>query len=236
MVTKQKGSLIETRNLGRIFYRKNSAPIKALKDVNLEAYNGEFLAIVGRSGSGKTTLLNLLGGLDRPTTGEIRFEGKSLSKLSNRDLALLRRERIGFIFQTFNLLPSLTAFENVESALIHTSMSKNQVHGKVSALLDSLELTGLSGRLPLELSVGQQQKVAIARAIVKDPTLILADEPTGEMDPMASREILDKLVELNRKLGITLVVASNAMSMFSEADRVLFINAGRIVSREEAGY
>jgi putative ABC transport system ATP-binding protein len=231
-----KDLLIETKNLGKIFYLKNSAPIKALEGLNLEVYKGEFLAIVGRSGSGKTTLLNLLGALDRPTTGEIRFEGKIFSKLSSRDLAFLRRERIGFIFQTFNLLPSLTVFENVESGLIHASISENQRHQKVSALLDSFDLRELSDRLPLELSVGQQQKVAIARAIVKDPVLILADEPTGEMDPMASREIWDKLFELNRKLGITLVVASHAMSTFSEPYRVLFIKAGRIVSREEAGY
>jgi putative ABC transport system ATP-binding protein len=210
--------------------------MKALEDINIEAFKGEFLAVIGRSGSGKTTLLNLLGALDRPTTGEIKFEGKILSKFSNRDLAILRREKIGFIFQTFNLLPSLTTFENVESALVHTQMSKDQIHRKVSTLLDSLELTGMSSRLPLELSVGQQQKVAIARALVKDPTIILADEPTGEMDPVAGREIVDKLIALNRQSRLTLIVASHGTTMCPEADRSLFIKAGRIVSREEAGY
>jgi putative ABC transport system ATP-binding protein len=228
--------LIETRNLGKVYSRKNATPIKALEGINIEAFKGEFLAVIGPSGSGKTTLLNLLGALDRPTTGEIRFEGKILSKFSNRDLALVRRERIGFIFQTFNLLPSLTVFENVESALVHAQMSKNQVRDKVLALLDSLELTGMSSRLPLELSVGQQQKVGIARAIVKDPTIILADEPTGEMDPIAGKEIMERLIELNRKLRITLIVASHGTSMCPEADRSLFIKAGRIVSKEEAGY
>jgi putative ABC transport system ATP-binding protein len=228
--------LIETRNLGKVYYRKNAAPVKALEDINIEAFAGEILAVIGRSGSGKTTLLNLLGALDRPTTGEIRFEGKILSKFSNRDLAILRRERIGFIFQTFNLLPSLTVFENIESGLVHTQMLKDQVHRKVSSLLDSLELSGMCDRLPLELSVGQQQKVAIARAIVKDPSIILADEPTGEMDPIASREILEKLVELNKQLGITLIVASHGESVRSEADCSLFMKAGRMVSKEEAGY
>jgi putative ABC transport system ATP-binding protein len=228
--------LIETKNLGKVYFRKNFASIKALEGVNLEAFQGEFLAIIGRSGSGKTTLLNLLGALDRPTMGEIKFEGKFLSSFSNRDLAILRREKIGFIFQTFNLLPSLTVIENVESALVHSRMPKDQRRCKVAALLDLLELTKMTNRLPLELSVGQQQKVAIARAIVKDPALILADEPTGEMDPITSREILEKLIELNRKSKITLIVASHGTFMHSEAERTLFIKAGRIVSQKEAGY
>ena len=239
MTTRMKNHhdlLIEARNLGKVYSRKNAAPVKALEGINIEVFASEFLAVIGRSGSGKTTLLNLLGALDRPTTGEIRFEGKILSKFSNQNLAILRRERIGFIFQTFNLLPSLTVFENIESALVHTQMPKGQVHRKVCALLDSLELSGMYNRLPLELSVGQQQKVAIARAIIKDPSIILADEPTGEMDPIANREILEKLVELNRKLGITLIVASHGESFCPEADHCLFMKAGRIVSKDEAGY
>jgi len=228
--------LVEAKDLERVYFRKNAASIKALDGINLKVFQGEFLAIIGRSGSGKTTLLNLLGALDRPTSGEIKFEGEILSNFSNRDLALLRREKIGFIFQTFNLLPSLTTVENVEWALIHSRMSKDEIHRKVAALLDLFELTEMSDRLPLELSVGQQQKVAIARAIVKDPALILADEPTGEMDPITSREILEKLVELNRKSKITLIVASHGTLMHSEADRTLFIKAGGIVSQKEAGY
>jgi len=232
----QNNPLIETKNLGKVYFRKNAAPIKALDGINLKVFQGEFLAIIGRSGSGKTTLLNLLGALDRPTSGEIKLEGKILSNFSNRDLAILRREKIGFIFQTFNLLPSLTVVENVESALVHSRMSKDQINSKVTALLDLLGLTEMSNRLPLELSVGQQQKVAIARALVKDPTIILADEPTGEMDPITSREILEKLIELNQKSKITLIIASHGKSMHSDADRTLFIKAGRIVSQKEAGY
>jgi putative ABC transport system ATP-binding protein len=232
----QNNPLIETKDLEKVYFRKNAAPIKALEWINLKAFQGEFLAIIGRSGSGKTTLLNLLGALDRPTSGEIRFEGKILSKFSNRDLAILRREKIGFVFQTFNLMPSLTVVENIESALVHSRMSKDQINSKVTALLDLLGLTEMSNRLPLELSVGQQQKVAIARAIIKDPALILADEPTGEMDPITSREILEKLVELNRKSKITLIMASHGTHMRSEADRTLFIKAGGIVSQKEAGY
>jgi putative ABC transport system ATP-binding protein len=229
-------SLIETRNLGKVYFRKNTPPIKALGGVNLEVFAGEFLALVGRSGSGKTTLLNLIGALDRPTSGEVLFEGKSLGDFSNRDLALLRREKIGFVFQTFNLLPSLTVLENVESALIHSPMSKNEITEKVTTLLEFFDLTDKSSMLPLDLSVGQQQKVAIARALVKNPVLILADEPTGEMDPMAGEEIVAKLVELNRKSNVTTVVVSHGTFMCNQADRTLFLKDGKIVSRKEAGY
>ena len=232
----ENNSLIEIKDLRKLYLRKDSAPVKALDAVNLEVFRGEFLVIFGRSGSGKTTLLNLIGALDRPTSGEIKFEGKTLSNFSNRDLATLRREEIGFIFQTFNLLSSLTVVENIESALIHSRMSKEQRQVKLAALLDFLDLSEMSNRFPLELSVGQQQKVAIARALIKDPALILADEPIGEMDPITGREILEKLIELNRTSNITLIVASHRTFMHPEINRTLFINAGKIVSQNDAGY
>src|SRR4030066_2561461 len=199
-MTNENFPLIETRNLGKVYFRKGRPPVKALDGVNLQVTAGEFLALVGCSGSGKTTLLNLIGALDRPTSGEVLFEGKSLGDFSNRDLALLRREKIGFVFQTFNLLPSLTVFENVESPLIHSPMAKSEISQKVAGLLESFDLINKSNAMPFDLSVGQQQKVAIARAIVNNPTVILADEPTGEMDPMAGEETAKKLVELNRRL------------------------------------
>jgi len=235
-MTSKNSLLTETRNLRKVYFRKSSPPIKALDGVNLKVFAGEFLALVGRSGSGKTTLLNLIGALDRPTSGEVLFEGKSLGDFSNRDLALLRREKIGFIFQTFNLLPSLTVLENVESALVHLPMSKNQITKKVATLLEFFDLTAKSSMLPLDLSVGQQQKVAIARALVKNPVLILADEPTGEMDPIAGREIVAKLVELNRKLKVTMIVASHGAFPYTQTDRTLFIKDGKLVSQKEAGY
>lgn len=228
--------LIETRDLTKSYSRKNGSQIKALDGVNIEVFAGEFLAVTGRSGSGKTTLLNLIGALDRPTSGEVLFEGKSLSDFSNRGLALLRREKIGFIFQTFNLLPALTVLENVEAALVHSPMSKNEIAEKVAALLEFFELTDKSSMLPLELSVGQQQKAAIARALVKDPLIILADEPTGEMDPIAAREIITKLVELNQKSRVTTVVVSHAEIPHNPADRTIFIKDGKVVPQKEAGY
>jgi ABC-type lipoprotein export system ATPase subunit len=228
--------LIETRNLVKVYFRKNKPPIKALDGVNLEVFAGEFLALVGRSGSGKTTLLNLIGVLDRPTSGEVLFEGKSLDDFSNRDLTLLRREKIGFVFQTFNLLPSLNVLENVKSALIHSPMSNQEINEKVATLLEFFDLTDKASMLPLELSVGQQQKVAIARALVKNPVLILADEPTGEMDPITGEEIVAKLIELNQKSKVTTVVVSHGSFPYNQADRTLFLKDGKIVSQKQAGY
>jgi ABC-type lipoprotein export system ATPase subunit len=235
MVT-QTSPLIETRDLVKIYYRKNSSPIKALDGINVKIHPGEVLALVGSSGSGKSTFLNLVGALDRPTSGEVIYEGKSLKNFSNCDLTLFRREKIGFIFQTFNLLPSMTVKENVESALIHSNISREEIENKVGVILNSFDLSDKYDRLPFELSVGQQQKASIARAIVKEPILILADEPTGEMDPIAGKEIVQKLIELNKKSKVTLIVASHGTFPYNQADRTLFIKDGKLVSQKEAGY
>ena len=228
--------LIETRNLTKVYSRKGGAPIKAVDEVNLSIYAGGFLALVGCSGSGKTTLLNMIGALDRPTSGNILFEGKNLSDYSNSALSSLRRSKIGFIFQTFNLLPSLTILENVECALVHSPLSKKEKLEKIRTLLSNFDLGDKLDHLPLELSVGQQQKVAIARALIKKPSLILADEPTGEMDPMAGEEIAAKLIDLARNSGVAVVVASHGTFPYVRADRTVFIKNGAIVSRNEAGY
>jgi putative ABC transport system ATP-binding protein len=228
--------LIETRNLTKTYHPKKGPSVTALDDVNLTVLRGEFLAIVGRSGSGKTTLLNLIGALDRPSSGEVFFEGKKLSSFSRSQLALFRRQNIGFVFQIFNLLPALTVFENVELALMHSHLTRNEISEKVGSLLNVFDLTGKSDRLPLELSVGQQQKAAVARALANDPLVILADEPTGEMDPISGREILNNLIELNKKSKFTLVVATHGVFPRNLADRTFFLNAGRIVSQEDSGY
>ena len=228
--------LIETRNLTKEYSRKKCPSIKALDGVDLKVMPGEFVAIVGRSGSGKTTLLNLVGALDRPTSGEVVIEGKKLRDFSNQDLSLLRRHKIGFIFQTFNLLPTLTARENIELALVHHRISEEKMNQKVEDLMDFLELSNKMNNLPHELSVGQQQMVAIARALVKEPLIILADEPTGEMDQITGREIIEKLIEINRKSKVTLIVASHGSFPFDKADRTLFIKNGKLVSKKESGY
>lgn len=234
-MSSNKDQLVTAKNLSKTYPRKKGPLIKALDGISLDVFRGEFLSIIGHSGSGKTTLLNLVGALDRPTSGEIFFEGKNLASLSPFHLAALRRQKIGFIFQTFNLIPSLTVRENVESALVHSGMKRAEIDRKVITLFEDLKLVNLRDRFPLELSAGQQQKVAIARAIVKEPILILADEPTGEMDPTAGKEILEKLIELNRKSKITVIFASHGISS-SESDRTIFIDNGRLVSQKEAGY
>ena len=235
-MTTKTSPLLETKEIVKVFCRKNSPPIKALDGVSVEIHAGEFLALVGRSGSGKSTFLNLVGALDRPTSGQVIFEGKSLKDFSNRDLTFFRRRKIGFVFQTFNLLPSLTIKENVEAALIHSNFSRKEISNKVAVLLDSFDLSDKCNRLPLEMSVGQQQKAAIARAIVKEPVLLLADEPTGEMDPISGKEIVEKLIELNKKSKVTLILATHGTFPHNQADRTLFIKDGRIVSQNEAGY
>jgi len=229
-------TLIETRYLTKVYLHKKGSQIKAVNEVNLKVNRGEFLAIVGRSGSGKTTLLNLIGALDRPTSGTVMFEGKSLGDLSNRELALLRRQKVGFVFQTFNILPALTALENIEVALAPTRISSEERREKATTLLDIFELKDRADHLPPEISVGQRQKLAIARALASDPILILADEPTGEIDPITGKEIVTKLVELNRKHNVTLIVASHGTFPYNLAKRVLFLRDGKLVSQEEAGY
>ena len=229
-MTNKPQHLIQAKALTRTYAQKNRPPVKALDNVDLEVAKGEFLAVVGRSGSGKTTLLNLIGALDRPTAGKIFFDGKNMSDFSNRDLAIFRREKIGFVFQTFNLLPALTVKENILVALVKTKLPKTEINRKILELLSFFELADKADRLPLELSVGQQQKAALARALIKDPTVILADEPTGEMDPIAGKEIMEKLEELNKKSGVTLIVASHGIAVQRKADRTVFLNAGRIDS------
>jgi putative ABC transport system ATP-binding protein len=231
----QNNPLIQIQAVSKIYQRKNNSII-ALDKIDLEINEGEFLALIGQSGSGKTSLLNLIGALDQPTLGKIIFKSKDIGRLSNSELALFRREQIGFIFQTFNLLPALTIVENVESALIHSKLSPGEVKTKAVNALSQLGLEDKLDRFPSELSVGQQQKVAIARALIKNPSIILADEPLGEMDPIAGKEVLDKLIELNNKLKITIIVASHNLTLEKIAQRVIFLSAGKIVLKEQTPY
>jgi ABC-type lipoprotein export system ATPase subunit len=231
----QKSQILEIRDLVKA-YEKKHTQIRALDGINFDLSVGEFLVLVGPSGSGKTTLLNLIGTLDCPTFGSILFEGRKLADFSNQELVQFRRKKIGFIFQTFNLLPSLTVRENIEAALIHSSLPKKEIMKKIDSMLEFFGLIDKGNALQFELSIGQQQKVAIARAIIKDPVLLLADEPTGELDPMAGEEIVSKLIELKQKYNVTILVVTHGTFPFSRADRRLFIKNGRLVSQKEAGY
>jgi putative ABC transport system ATP-binding protein len=218
--------MIELRQVNKT-YRKDADEVRALSDVSLEVKVGEFVAVVGPSGSGKSTLMNVVGLLDRPDSGAYHLDGSSVDEYSPDELASLRNEKIGFVFQTFHLLPKTTALENVELPLIYSSRPD------ISGLGDkALEMVGLKDRakhLPSELSGGQQQRVAIARALVNDPELILADEPTGNLDSKAGLEILAIFQDLNR-LGKTVVLITHDASVANMAKRVVEIVDGKIVS------
>jgi putative ABC transport system ATP-binding protein len=201
-------SSVEIRNVSKVF-KKEAAQIVALQETNLSVAEGEFLCLMGPSGSGKSTLLNLMAGIDRPSGGEIIIGGTDISKMSESRLAMWRNHTIGFIFQTFNLIPVLTAFENVELPLLLTRLSKTERREHVET---ALSLVGLKDRMthyPRQLSGGQEQRVAIARAIVTDPELILADEPTGDLDAQSADEILAILERLNREFQKTVVMVTH---------------------------
>lgn len=203
--------------------------VKALKGVNFEIRRGEFVSIMGKSGSGKTTLLNILGTLDRPTSGEIYIDGKSVSQMNDSQRTAIRRERLGFVFQNYNLIPVLNAVENVELPLFNSKLSKQQRREKA---LEMLELVGLKDRAdhkPDEMSGGQQQRVSIARALVSDPAIILADEPTGALDSNTGEEILRLFKKLNKEKRYTFVLVTHDESIGKRADRMIILKDGLIV-------
>ncbi|HTU07383.1 MAG TPA: ABC transporter ATP-binding protein, partial [Trebonia sp.] len=190
-------------------YRTGSRTVSALSDVDLTIADGEWLAVRGRTGHGKSTLLNLLGGLDRPTSGQLKLDGRDLGRMRDAELTRLRATAIGFIFQTFNLVPTLSAAENVAAALVPSGVGHKERGRRVAAALDSVGLTDRSRHLPYQLSGGQQQRVAIARALVKEPSVLLADEPTGNLDEETREEIIGLMEKLWRERGLTLILVSH---------------------------
>jgi ABC-type lipoprotein export system ATPase subunit len=221
--------MIELRDLTKT-YRKDAEEVRALDGVSLDVTAGEFVAVVGPSGSGKSTLMNVVGLLDRPDSGSYRLNGGETDMLTEDDLARIRNEKVGFVFQTFHLLPKTTALENVELPLIYSSRS--DISGYGARALERVGLANRSSHHPSELSGGQQQRVAIARALVNDPEVILADEPTGNLDSKASLEILAIFQELNRE-GKTVVLVTHDSEVASMANRIVEIVDGRISSDRE---
>lgn len=210
-------------------YRRDEFVIPVLADLDLEVAEGEYLALMGPSGSGKTTLLNLVAGLDRSTKGEVTVHGQVLGHLSEAEVTRWRANNVGFIFQTYNLIPVLTAFENVELPLLLTSLSR---HKRREHVMTALRIVGLEKRehhYPRQLSGGQEQRVAIARAIVTDPYLLVADEPTGDLDRTTAGEILDLLELLNREFQKTIVMVTHDPLAAARASRVLYLDKGRLV-------
>ncbi|HVJ81149.1 MAG TPA: ABC transporter ATP-binding protein [Planctomycetia bacterium] len=226
--------ILEVRDVNKVF-RRGDEELHVLTDLQLVVPQGEFFALMGPSGSGKTTLLNLIAGLDRPTSGEVIVAGERISDLSEGELTRWRTRHVGFVFQFYHLLPVLSAFENVELPLLLLPLSKAERTRQVEL---ALELVGLSDRKfhrPGQLSGGQQQRVGIARAIVADPALIVADEPTGDLDAKAANEILNLLGELQRSLEKTIVMVTHDPRAAQRAHRVLHLDKGRLVEASEVG-
>ena len=224
--------LLKCEDLTKSFYVKQKE-IQVLKGIDLSINKGEIVVISGKSGTGKSTLLWILGGLERPTSGKLIFEGHSINDLSNEDLAILRRKKFGIIFQNFNLLPSWTAFENVEAAMLHTGISKSVRKERAKTLLNELGLGDRLDNLPSELSIGQQQRVAIARAIANDPSIIIADEPTGDVDPETAKEIITHLITPVKEKKVTLIVATHGVFPLDIADRIFYMNDGKLILKSE---
>ena len=215
-------------------FGEGDSAVRAVNEVTVSISPGEFVALVGRSGSGKTTLLNLLAGLDRPSSGKVWFEGRELSQMPERDLVGLRRDRIGFVFQSFGLIPLLSAFENVELPLHIAGMSWRDRRRRANEALDLVGLTGRSGHRPYELSGGEQQRVAIARALVADPSVLFADEPTGELDSVTGQTIGGIMRDIGASRGVTVVTATHDLLLADMADRRLQMADGSIASVEGA--
>jgi putative ABC transport system ATP-binding protein len=214
-------------------YRRGPQTIRAVDGVDLTIGEGEFVVVAGPSGSGKSTLLQLLGGLDRPTSGQIFFKGQDLARLPDRRLARLRLRAFGFVFQDFNLIPTLTAQENVEVALAPTGIGGGRRRERARALLERVGLGDRAGHLPAELSGGEEQRVAIARALANSPQVILADEPTGNLDSSTGEQIVDLLSELSRENGQTVVLVTHDRDIAARAPRVIRMRDGAIVGQKQ---
>jgi len=231
LVIDMSEEFIAARDVART-YTLGEVKVEALKDIDLSVERGEFIVVLGPSGSGKTTLLNILGGIDTPTEGYITVEGKRISDLNEKNLSAYRRESVGWIFQFFNLIPSLTAEENVALALEMAGDKKEMME----RARETLELVGIPDKakmFPSQLSGGEQQRVAIARALVKRPKIVLADEPTGNLDWTTGRKIADLMKDLNRKEGLTFIVVSHDVSITDVADRVIHLRDGMISKKNE---
>ena len=222
-------TLIEVKNLNKI-YGSGEAEVKALKNINLNIEQGEFVAIVGQSGSGKSTLLHLIGGVDIPSSGEVIIDGKNIYKLKEKELSILRRRKLGFIFQFFNLIPVLTAQENIEMPVL---LDNEKIDKKyMNELLRILGLEERKNNYPSQLSGGQQQRVSIGRALANKPSIILADEPTGNLDSKNSKEVLELLKYCAKKYNQTLILITHDINIAKSADRVITIEDGEIISEE----
>ncbi len=228
-------TIVRTKDVKRI-YQMGNEKVEALRGITIEIYSGEYISIMGPSGSGKSTFFNMVGGLDKPTEGKVYIDEVDVAQLDAYELAWLRCRKIGYIFQTFNLIPVMTALENVTLPMTFAGLSSDEARDKGAELLTRVGLGDRLQHRPFEMSGGQQQRVAVARAMANSPAIILADEPTGNLDLSTGREIIELLREMNQEQGVTIISATHDMKMLNVSDRVVWIRDGaveRIERRED---
>ncbi len=223
----KRAPIVTLTNVCR-FYTQAAETVRAVDDVSLTIYTGEFAALCGPSGSGKTTILNMIGALDNPTSGAVVVDGKDLGKLSASEKSLFRRDRIGFVFQAYNLIPVLTAFENAEFVLVLQNVDSETRRERIMSLMEQMGMKGLDNRRPDQMSGGQQQRVAIVRAMATEPAIVLADEPTANVDSQTAVSILDMMAELNQKHGMTFLFSTHDQRVIDRAHRVIRLHDGKI--------
>jgi len=224
-------AVIKTKKIYKT-YNPDTIPVHALNGISLEINKGEFTAIVGPSGCGKTTLLNIIGGLDRPTSGYVEVDGQDISKLSDNQLIDFRKDNIGFVFQAYNLIPVLTAKENVEFVMLLQGRGQKERDSRTNELLEAVGLADILNRRPAQLSGGQQQRVAVARALAPKPKFILADEPTANLDSLSTNNLLDIMARLNKEENMTFVFSTHDQRIIDRAKRVITLDDGKIISDE----
>jgi len=221
--------VFQLENVSKVF-GEGAVQVKALNSINLEFHRGEFSALIGPSGSGKSTLLNIMSGLDTPTTGDVFLDGINISEMSGNKLCDFRRDHIGFIFQSFNLIPVLTVKENIEYIILLQGVAEEKRLQRVEEILERIGLKGFNNRYPNQLSGGQQQRVAIARAIASQPSIILADEPTANLDSKTGTELIDLMAQLNADYGTTFIFSTHDQKIMDRARRLVTLEDGKIVS------
>ena len=225
-------SVIKASNITKV-YNETAVPVYALNGVDLEVAEGEFTAIVGPSGCGKSTLLNILGGFDHPTTGSVDIETTEITRMKDSELIDFRLKNIGFVFQAYNLIPVLTTFENVEFIMLLQKQDKKQRHARVMELLDEMGIADKANQRPSELSGGQQQRVAVARALASRPKVILADEPTANLDSKSTSNLLDMMAQMNKEEKATFVFSTHDQRVIDKAKRIVTLQDGKVISDEK---
>ena len=231
MTSESESPAVRTVGVWKI-YQQEAEEVQAVRDVSLTVERGEFTALAGPSGSGKTTLLNVIGGLTRPTRGQVWVAGQNVTEMSNQQLAQLRLDQVGFVFQAYNLLPVLTAMENAEFPMLLQGIAADERAARIGELFERTGMSGLEDRRPGKLSGGQQQRVAVVRAVASRPALVLADEPTANLDSASSEALLDVMAELNRDLGVTFVFATHDARVMERSRRVVRMVDGAVDSDE----